>query len=257
HTRFSRDWSSDVCSSDLHDEDGAYDNVILHVVWKNDKPVVHRDGTTLPTLELKSRVAESLLLQYRKLINSPEAIPCARTYPDVDDILKVSMLDKALVHRLQSKAETVCQILDKNNHDWEETTYQLLSRNFGFKVNAEPLDQLSKSLPFKVLLKHADKLIQVEAMLFGQAGFLDDECDDEYYNVLKREYRLLSQKYSLTDGKLDKIQWRFLRLRPANFPTIRLAQLSVLIHQQHHIFSRILEATTYDKLKALFTVQQS
>src|SRR5882724_9724937 len=124
-----------------HEKDSAYDNVILHVVWDNDKPVL-RNGTAMPTLELKKRVGPSLLHEYKKLINSPTAIACEKSFSQVDDLVKLSMLDKALMQRLETKASLVTELLKFNNNDWEETAYQLLSKNFGFKVNADPFFQL-------------------------------------------------------------------------------------------------------------------
>lgn len=240
-----------------HDSDAAYENVVLHVVWKNDKPVRRKDGSFIPTLELKSRISDQLLLDYKQLVNSPEDIPCSGTFHTVPGIIKTSMLDKALLRRLEMKAVSINEMFTRNNQDWEETCYQLLAKNFGFKVNADPFLQLARSIPYKVLLKHADKSLQVESVLFGQAGFLDDKAGDDYHKLLQREHAFLSTKYNLAEKKLHKSQWRFLRLRPSNFPTIRLAQLSTLIHNQKNIFSRILEASTYPELKKIFNVRQS
>jgi hypothetical protein len=240
-----------------HDNDRAYDNVILHVVWKDDKKILRKDGSLLPALELKSRIDPSLVLHYRKLINTGEEIPCRASLARIPSITKLSMLEKALMGRLELKAEQIRVMYERNNHDWEETAYQLLCRNFGFKVNADPFQQLAQSLPYKVVLRHADHLLQVEAMLFGQAGFLEEKREDPYYAKLKREYTLLDRKYNLEERQLKKAQWRFLRLRPANFPTLRLAQLSALLAHQKNIFSRIMEATTYRDLIALFSAKQS
>ena len=237
-----------------HEEDPAYENVVLHVVWKEDKPVRRRDGTWLPTIELKNRVADSLLLKYQRLINSPEEIPCAASFKQIPEITRLSMLDKVLAERLESKALYVLDLLKRNQNDWNETCYQLLSRNFGFNINAEPFQQLAQSLPYSIIRKHADKLVQVEALLFGQAGFLAGSLQDEYIKLLKREYALLSAKYGLRSGVLNIAQWRFLRLRPANFPTIRLAQLAALLHQQGHIFSALVEG---GDMRKVFTVRQS
>ena len=240
-----------------HDLDDAYENVILHVVWKEDKKIKRKDDSGLPTIELKNRVDNVLLLQYRQLVNHPGSIPCARFFSDVKWITKVSMLEKALVQRLQTKANQVLQMFERNKHDWEETAYQLLSRNFGFKVNSEPFQQLAQALPYKTLMKHADKIVQVEALLFGQAGFLESTTGDDYFAVLKREYSLLSKKYGLELKRLHKTQWKFLRLRPANFPSLRLAQLASLLHQQQSIFSRIVEASSYQSFLRIFGVTQS
>lgn len=240
-----------------HDTDDAYENVVLHVVWKEDKKIKRKDLSVLPTIELKNRVHDKLLLQYRKLINRPEKIPCASFLGNVPVLTKVSMLDRALMDRLESKAILVQSALKQNNNDWDETAYQMLCKNFGFKVNGEPFEQLSRSLPYKCLLKQADQLHQVEALLFGQAGFLEDKSGDEYFLRLKREYALLGKKYSLWDNRLSKAQWRFLRLRPANFPTRRLAQLASLLCRKKNIFSRILAAGSHKELQELLNAEQS
>jgi hypothetical protein len=240
-----------------HNTDALYDNVVLHVVWGDDKIVTRSDGSMLPTLELKNRVSEYLLLHYRRLVYSPEAIPCASKLFEVKPVIVTSMLEKVLVDRLEIKANSVLKLLERNGSDWEETCYQILTRNFGFKVNNDPFHQLSLALPYKTLLKHADKLSQVEALLFGQAGFLEEENNDEYFSLLKREYKFLSQKYRIADKRLNKIQWRFLRMRPANFPTIRIAQLACLIHKGQKFFSTIIAIHDVRELEKFFSAHQS
>jgi hypothetical protein len=240
-----------------HDHDDAYNNVILHVVWSEDKKIVARDGSYLPTLELKNRVSEDLLLQFKKLINNPETIPCSSFFARVNSITKLDMLDKSLTARLEAKAGEINQLLQRNRNDWEETCYQLLCKNFGFKVNTEPFQQLSRALPYRILMKHADKHLQIEALLFGQAGFLEQESKDEYHADLKREYALLSRKFNLESSRLNEAQWRFLRLRPANFPSTRLAQLASLLFHHKNIFSGILSSNSHKHLLELFTSEQS
>lgn len=240
-----------------HHADPAYENVVLHVVWKSDKPVKRSDNTPLPTLELKHRINDQLLVKYKKLVNSPESIPCSRSFNSLSELTRVSALDKALLHRLEGKSQTVTETYQHCGNDWEETCYRMVCRNFGFKVNSDPFIQLAQSLPYKAILKHSDKLYQIEALLFGQAGFLDDNKKDSYYQLLQREYQLLAQKYQLRNKKLNKSQWRFLRLRPANFPTIRIAQLASLLHQQKNIFSKIIDSSTYKELRTIFSVEQS
>jgi len=240
-----------------HNVDPAYENVILHVVWKDDKPVKRDNGSRLPTLELRNRVDSELLLHFRRLMHSPEIVPCSSKLNTVSPLVKFSMLDKVLVERLAAKAKEIQETFQRNNNDWEETCFQLLARNFGFKVNSDPFKQLAQSLPFKFLLKHADKLLQVEALLFGQAGFLEDENDEAYYQLLQREYKLLGQKYQLFAHRLNKVQWRFLRLRPANFPTLRIAQLASLVYYRKNLFSSILAIDSVKGLTAFFSVRQS
>jgi hypothetical protein len=240
-----------------HSSDQAYEKVVLHVVWDNDKPIYRTDGTVMPTLELKHRVEMTLWNRYKKLFTSVETIPCSSAWPKVPDIIKLSMLDKAVMQRLEVKSILVKTFLVKNRNDWEETCFQLLCKNFGFKVNAEPMLHLAQLLPYKVLLKHLDKLIQIEALLLGQAGFLEKAKEDEYTKILKREHRLLSTKYGLEPKEMKTVQWRFLRLRPANFPTVRLAQLAVLLLSQRNLFSKILECSSYKQLVELLDVEQS
>jgi hypothetical protein len=241
-----------------HYNDPAYDNVILHLVWEEDMTLFRRDGTRMPTLVLKDRVESSRLEHYKKLINSLEDIPCAYHLSDVSQLDKVSMLDRVMVSRLEMKAAEVLETLKKNNNDWDETCYQLITKNFGFKINSESFLYLAQHLPLKLILKHADQVLQVEALLFGQAGFLENpDPTDDYMRQLQREYTLLRKKYALYGRQLNASQWKFLRLRPANFPTVRLAQLAGLLSKHPHLFAEILEASSYAALKALFKTQQS
>jgi hypothetical protein len=240
-----------------HSSDDAYENVVLHVVWKNDTGIVRKDNSSLPTIELKNKVDEDLLLKYNKLFNNPETIPCAASVGNVRELTRLSMMEKALMQRLEKKTSEILTRLRGNNNDWEETCYQMLCRNFGFKVNTDPFLQLAHSLPYKALMKHADHIHQVEALLFGQAGFLDENIADDYFGILKREYNTLGHKFDLKDRRLNKSQWRFLRLRPANFPTIRIAQLAGLLASQKNIFSRFVTALTYSDLEKLFLNEQS
>jgi Protein of unknown function (DUF2851) len=240
-----------------HSTDEAYEKVVLHVVWENDKPVHRTDGSSMPTLELKNRVANALWGRYRSLYTSAESIPCASHWRLVPDLNKLSMLDKALMQRLQSKTGHVKELLAKNGNNWEQTCYQLLCKNFGFKVNADPMLRLAELLPHKMLLKHFDKPIQVEALLFGVGGFLDNAEADDYTDLLKREYDLLRKKYSLDGRQMNAAQWKFLRLRPANFPTVRIAQLAAVLTKENALFSKILEVESYKQVHALLSTEHS
>lgn len=224
-----------------HDVDGAYENVILHVVWEENKDVLRNDGTSIPTLVLKDRVDESLIIKYQNLVQNSFSIPCERIFSKVSDIVKHGMFDRALMQRLENKGDQIVQLLKPVNNDWEEVTYQLLARNFGFKINYDPFFQLANAVRRKTLLKHGDSLMQIEALLFGQGGFLEYGIKDDYFKELQREYRVLSSKYKLDNQKLKKESWKFLRLRPANFPTIRIAQFSALFHKNKNFFSKLIE----------------
>ncbi|MBL7847860.1 MAG: DUF2851 family protein [Cyclobacteriaceae bacterium] len=239
-----------------HEADASYDTVILHVVWKEDKPVARRDGSRMPTLELRGRVNEGLIRSYRQLIGSSFSIPCQNTFPQVERIRKQDMLGKALVHRLQRKADEVISLLHTNGGNWEETTYQWLAHAFGFKINAEPFLQLARAVPQRLIWK-MNQLSHVEALLFGQAGFLEAPKGDGYYLELQREYRLLSHKHVLSGSRLTRTQWRFLRLRPPNFPSLRLAQFSALVFHRRALCADLLGLPSLDALVNFFLVQPS
>lgn len=239
-----------------HHIDAAYENVILHVVWKENQFILQKDQSKLPTFELKGRVSENLLIRYRKLINQPESIPCAHHLAGIPEIKKFSMIEKALIERLETKSLVVQELLKHNGNDWEQTAFQVLCKNFGFKINGTAFERLAEIMPHRILLKH-NHSVQVEALLFGQAGLLDDVKTDSYFTLLKREYEILARKFSLWDSRMNRSQWKFLRLRPANFPTIRIAQLASLVVNQKNIFSKIVDATSYKDLMTMFSVTQS
>ena len=233
-----------------HQHDKAYKNVILHVVYENDLQV-----NDIPALELKGHFDESLFAQYQKLIASKTWIPCEKSISKVPIFTRLSWLDRMAVERLESKSGTVTKILEANQFDWEDALYKLLMRYFGLKVNNEAFEYLANILPFKTLLKHADNLLQVEAMLMGCAGFLEDDFKEDYPLLLKREYSVMKAKFNLLTMPAER--WRFMRMRPSNFPTIRLAQMAQLIHKNGPLFSKIKAAKDTAEAKALFDVAAS
>jgi Protein of unknown function (DUF2851) len=240
-----------------HTLDKAYENVILHVVWEGDELIKRMDGSVIPTIELRGRVEASLLKNYKKLVNSATAVPCEKSFPSVGELIKLSMLEKSLLQRLEHKATDVQRLLQANGGDWQETTYQLLAKNFGFKTNSEPFFQLAKSLPYKITAKHSSSLLQLEALLFGQAGMLETKTKDEYITSLFQEYSFLSQKYSIHERRLNSSQWKFLRLRPANFPTLRIAQFASLIASSKSLFSTFIETDSYQSLQTVLSISPS
>lgn len=240
-----------------HDEDEAYRNVILHVVWKMDKPIYRSDQSLLPTIELRGLVAEELILLYRQLVNSSFSIPCKNSFPLVSPIARTMMMEKTMIARLDRKAQEIIHLLDKNGGNWEEVFYQMLCKSFGFKVNAAPFYQLAKALPIRIIQKHRDRPEVVEALMFGQAGFLESKKGDAYYLSLRKEYQYLAKKYAIEKDKLPKAQWKFLRLRPANFPTLRIAQLSAVLGCKGSLFSNVLEVKVKGDLSSFFSVPPS
>jgi hypothetical protein len=240
-----------------HQSDTAYNNVVLHVVWQHDKEVKRKDGTVLPTLELRGRVDEALVKEYRRLVNSSFQIPCSPSISRVKSLTVVSMIEQATIQRLNAKAEAVQKIYQLSKGDWEETFYQVLAKNFGFKVNADAFLNLSRALSLKTLRKSVNDLHKTEALLFGMAGFLDQKKGDEYYLTLKKEFDFQSHKFSLAEFKMNKAQWKFLRLRPANFPTLRLAQLSGILSNSTPLIEKIIATADLKQTRKLFSYPPS
>ncbi|SIQ47666.1 DUF2851 family protein [Pontibacter lucknowensis] len=233
-----------------HQLDFKYNQVVLHVVWEADEAVKRTDGTFIPTLELKDRVNTALLQTYEQLRRAPFAIPCAGFWPQVPDITKTMMLGRALTERLELKGEEVLQVYHQLGNDWEATAFQVLCKAFGFKINQDPFERLARALPMQVVRKHQHDLFQLEALLFGQAGFLE-EPTYEYSTKLAKEHTYLSRKYNLHEQAMQRHHWNFLRMRPANFPTVRLAQLAALLHKYKSLFSTIIRTEgvrNYDAL---------
>ncbi|RYF75326.1 MAG: DUF2851 family protein, partial [Cytophagaceae bacterium] len=222
-----------------HQGDHAYDNVILHIVWQHDRPVPRPDGTPLPTLELAPLTSGTLLTKYQALTEGTDVIPCAGQFRMVKPLRQTAMLDTALMQRLERKADAVKAVYEASGQDWEETAYRLLATYLGSKVNSQPMEQLARTVPLKTLQKHRNSLLQLEALLLGTAGLIPDEAtgNDDYTVVLRREYNFLAAKYGLTDKQLPTHIWKWGKLRPAGFPTMRLAQLARLIQEHGSLFS--------------------
>jgi hypothetical protein len=241
-----------------HTHNRAYDSVILHVVWENDKPILRPDGSELPTLELKLVTDRALLANYKNLLERSQTIVCQSQFSEVTNIQKFSMLDRSLMQRLERKAEFVHELLTRNQNDWEETAYQLLAHNFGFKINAEPMLRLAQNLPLKILQKHRDNITQIESAFFGQSGLLHQaENSDGYIETLQREYAFLDSKYNLKTNQLTTHEWKYMRLRPANFPTVRLAQLAALVQNNASLFSLCINVENVDAFIKSLQVKQS
>ena len=234
-----------------HPDDKAYDNVVLHVVYRDDEPVTRADGTRIPTIVLLDRIALQLQARYQNLISGgQQVIPCERSIGQLDGLVLHNWLTRVLVERLQKRTAGVIKMLEANRGDWEETFYQLLAANFGFKTNALPFELLARSLPQHILAKHKNNALQIEALIFGQAGLLGDVFTDAYPQQLQHEYAFLQKKYGLKP--IEKHLWKFLRLRPSNFPTIRLAQFAALVCRANHLFSKVLDIAEPERLRDLF-----
>ncbi len=234
-----------------HSTDSAYDNVILHVVYRDDAPLILADGRRVPTLELKDRIPADLYNRYHHLVYGNQTIiPCENSIRSVDDFTLRTWFTRILIDRLEKRSEAVNTTLQTNRGDWEETFYQSLAANFGFKTNAMPFELMAKSLPQNILAKHKNNPLQIEALVFGQAGFLNEKFEDVYPQGLKTEYEFLQKKYSLTP--IETHLWKFMRMRPQNFPTIRLAQFAALIVNSNHLLSKVLDTRDIAGLRNLF-----
>lgn len=228
-----------------HDTDPAFDNVILHVVLDEDQRL-----EKFPCLVLRPRIPPALLERYLRLEHERAWAPCEKSYAAVPEIIRLNWLDRLLVERLEEKTGAVAHAVEAAGQHWEEAFYRALARNFGLKLNAEPFGALACNLRLQILSKHRNNLFQLEALLFGQAGLLDADTADDYPRALAKEYRFLQQKYQLVP--LPPGQWKFFRLRPAGFPTVRLAQFAALLHQSAQLFSRVLEARNTAETEQIF-----
>lgn len=238
-----------------HQYDQAYDNIILHIVYEDDKPVLRQNGKPVPTLELKGHFKQSLYDRYTYFMTNKNWIPCEKLIQGVDRFVMNNWIDRLMIEKLENKASEITSHFLNNGSDWEQTFYEFLSRNFGFKVNGAPFQLLAKSLPLKILAKHKDDKFQVEALLFGQAGLLHTRFADDYPKKLKKEYVFLRKKYDLKP--IDQHLWRFMRLRPSNFPTIRISQFADLIYSSSHLFSTIIEKKNLKDMIELFNISVS
>ena len=237
-----------------HQYDKAYDNVVLHVVENADAEISRTNGEIIPALVL--RYPEALAQNYRRLLDAKSWIPCEESFHKIDPIVLQLGFNRLMIERLESKTDEILSRLEQNRNDWNQTFYQMLCRMFGFKVNAIPFEMLAKSLPVGILGKHRNSLFQLEALLFGNAGLLNNQLlGDDYFLQLRKEYSFLYKKYKLKP--VESHLWKFLRLRPVNFPTIRIAQLAALLHKTDILFSKILETESIESLMQLFKVRAS
>lgn len=244
----SSDWNAHQ-----HQNDNAYENVVLHVVLEHDVEINRKDGTILPTLALQNKIPAYLFENYRRLISSVNAFPCKEQLGSIDSFVVNGSLSRVLVERFEQKSQEVFERLEQLNGNWDEAFYHFMAKNFGFKVNALPMQLLAQSLPQQLFAKYKDQPMQIEALIFGQSGFLNQSFEDNesgYPNILKTEYAFLKKKHGLK--AIDISLWKFLRMRPQNFPTLRLAQFAALIVKSNHLFSKVLEVKNVKELHQLF-----
>lgn len=238
-----------------HDSDKAYDSVILHVVAKDDAPVRRTNGELIPQLVLE--VSPQFNADYASLVGATIEVPCATKIKQVPHLTIVEWVEGLAFERLHGKVERIHQLLDSFNGSWEDVCYVTLARNFGFGINNDAFERLARRTPLRLLGKHSDSVLQIEALLFGQAGMLDAQKPgmDSYYNQLCTEYAFLSNKFQLTP--MEKESWKLFRIRPQNFPYRRIAMLAQFIEGGFRMMNRILEAEDEKEMRALFEMELS
>ena len=238
-----------------HDSDKAYDSVILHVVAKDDAPVRRTNGELIPQLVLE--VSPQFNADYASLVGATIEVPCATKIKQVPHLTIVEWVEGLAFERLHGKVERIHQLLDSFNGSWEDVCYVTLARNFGFGINNDAFERLARRTPLRLLGKHSDSVLQIEALLFGQAGMLDAQKPgmDSYYNQLCTEYAFLSNKFQLTP--MEKESWKLFRIRPQNFPYRRIAMLAQFIEGGFRMMNRILEGEDEKEMRALFEMELS
>lgn len=219
-----------------HGSDARYRNIILHVVYEDDEPL---SGVSFPTLELKGHIDPQVVNRYRELMSLDKPLPCAGQLEHIPGLVWEAWLDRMLAERWEQRLDEWHLLWLQAGKDWRTLLYYRLAANFGFHVNRDAFLELALSLPLNILVRHRGSLLQTEALLFGQSGLLPADGQDEHAQQLEKEYHFLRRKYQLTPMLAHR--WKFMRLRPYNFPTIRIAQFAMLVHKSIELFARLIE----------------
>ncbi len=236
-----------------HETDENYNNVILHVVWEDDIAVFRKDGTQIPTLEIKQFVSSELLESYQGLFEKSKGsfIICEKNFDAVDGFLFENWLHRLYIERLEEKSKLVFELLEKSKNDWEAVLFVMLAKNFGSKVNGSYFLDRAKQLDFSLVRKASNNPLQLEALFFGHFGLLGIECSDTYFIQLKKEYEYLVRKFELSTPSEKP---NFFGLRPANFPTIRISQLVTIYKGKHQLFAHLMGLKTKEQVYETFQV---
>lgn len=240
-----------------HEYDPAYDNVVLHVVYEHDADRVYPNGRVVPTLVIRDYIPEMIWANYDALVNPPAPldISCADALQELSPLFVSNCLERLTIDRIERKGVAVRQLLNECHGSWEQCCYWLLAHYFGGKANSFPFELLAKSTDMKLLARWRDKPQRVEALLMGQAGLLEGYFEDDYPRQLQADYEALRQAAGLTP--IAGYLWKFFRLRPYGFPTLRISQFAQLVCCSQNLFSRLLETTEVSALQQLFDVKAS
>lgn len=238
-----------------HEKDANYDNVILHVVWEHDVEIYRKDKTEIPVLELKNFISTEVISKIQNLLQKKSWINCENQLSYISEITWVNWKERLYLNRLESKSNIIFEILNSNNNDWEATCFILLAKNFGLNINGNSFFDLFKDLPFSIIRKESFLVQHLEALFFGRANLLNDEFEDEYAKELKSIWQYQKTKYNLEEQNNNQVQ--FYKLRPDNFPTIRLAQLAGIYVANKNLFESIINIKSFSELKNVFKVNVS
>ncbi|WKD86238.1 hypothetical protein KCTC32516_01599 [Polaribacter huanghezhanensis] len=236
-----------------HEKDANYDSVILHVVWEDDAEVFSKDNLSLPTINLSKLVAKDLLFNYQKLYSKEQRwIPCESTINTIDSFVFENWKERLFFERLEEKSVLINQLLNDSNSDYEAVLFKLLTKNFGLKTNGEAFLNLANSIDFSIVRKLQNDSFKLQALFFGQAGFLKTKSEEQYAIDLKTEYEYLKYKFKLEP--IHNGQFQFFRMRPTNFPTIRIAQLVSLYQKHQNLFSKLMEIADVKEMYKFFSI---
>lgn len=239
-----------------HECDAAYDNVILHVVWEDDVEIFRKDNSRIPALQLKDFIGNNILRQYRKLFDKKKNwIQCEKQLAEVTNFTIANWQERLYIERLERKSIMIQQLLENSSNDWEAVLFKLLSKNFGLKINSDSFLSMANSFDFSVVRKCSVSLQQLEALLYGQADLLDPTTEVLYAKELLVQYEFLKSKFQLQNRGV--LPFQFFRLRPSNFPTIRISQLAHLYNKNKQLFSEIILTNKLEKFYELFNVSTS
>ncbi len=236
-----------------HEIDPAYDNVILHVVWEHDTDIFRKDGSAIPTFVVKDHIPKKTIEQCQKLFSKDKKwIKCENDFASVDDFTMQNWLERLYFERLEKKQVLLLKELENSQNHWEALLFKMLCKNFGLKVNGDSFFSVAKSIDFSVIKKCSQERQDLEALLMGQAGILEGEKEDWYFKTLKTNYEYLKYKFQLQNDSV--IAPKFFRLRPPNFPTVRLAQLAMLYFENGNLFSQVISINDTKGFYDLFNI---
>lgn len=238
-----------------HDTDPAYNSVVLHVVGEVDGEVTTAEGKTLPQVRID--IPERIRQSYDELCRTEDYPRCHRIIPSVPTLKVHQWMDALLVERLKERSEQVAARAERTGGDWERATFVTLCRSFGFGLNGDSFERWAMRIPLQAAGKHRDDLFQVEALFLGMAGLTDDVGalrGEQEAERLRQEFAYLQHKFSL-DEPLQRSDWRFLRTRPGNFPSVRIMQIAELYHRGKVQMSRLLEAKSAAELQECLAVR--